>query len=178
MPIKCVCPNTCRLHDLCKCGELKGVRSKTCRKCYIPAKNPHVCNCGQPKHRSSINCMECGFYERKRKAVYRTTPIGKCFISGPNQPGRYVRIRDHARFCADFYGLTGKGCFCCGFPLEQVCHIKDISEFSPDTPICEVNAEDNLIVLCPNCHWLFDHGYPSVQALRDFISEIKGPETG
>ena len=33
-----------------------------------------------------------------------------------------------------------------------------ISNFSPDTPIKFVNDMRNLVLLCPNAHWEFDHG--------------------
>jgi hypothetical protein len=32
-----------------------------------------------------------------------------------------------------------------------------ISSFADDTPIDVINAPDNLLALCPNCHWEFDH---------------------
>lgn len=39
----------------------------------------------------------------------------------------------------------------------QVCHKRPISDFPLDTLVSEVNSLDNLIVLCPNHHWEFDH---------------------
>jgi hypothetical protein len=32
------------------------------------------------------------------------------------------------------------------------------TSFPLDTPISVVNSLDNLVGLCPNCHWEFDHG--------------------
>lgn len=50
-------------------------------------------------------------------------------------------------------------CQNCGYDKHtEVCHIKDISTFSEDTLISVVNSPDNLVRLCPNCHWEFDHG--------------------
>ena len=34
MPIKCQCPNECKLHDLCDCGASKQVYSLECKKCF------------------------------------------------------------------------------------------------------------------------------------------------
>lgn len=40
----------------------------------------------------------------------------------------------------------------------EICHIKPISEFSDDTLIAIINHPDNIVILCPNCHWEFDNG--------------------
>lgn len=37
-------------------------------------------------------------------------------------------------------------------------HIKAVSEFSDDTLISEINDINNLVGLCPNHHWEYDHG--------------------
>lgn len=38
------------------------------------------------------------------------------------------------------------------------CHIKAIKLSIKSTRISEINSLDNLIALCPNCHWEFDAG--------------------
>ena len=49
-------------------------------------------------------------------------------------------------------------CINCGYDKHvQTCHIKNISSFANDIKISEINSIDNLIYLCPNCHWEFDH---------------------
>ena len=40
----------------------------------------------------------------------------------------------------------------------EYAHIKPLSSFNLETPIGEINAENNILLLCPNCHWEFDHG--------------------
>jgi len=51
-----------------------------------------------------------------------------------------------------------KVCTHCGYSKHvEVCHIKAISEHSLDTNISVINEPSNLILLCPNCHWEFDH---------------------
>ena len=40
----------------------------------------------------------------------------------------------------------------------EVSHIKPISEWDEDTAIATINNLDNLIGLCPNCHWELDYG--------------------
>lgn len=52
-----------------------------------------------------------------------------------------------------------KHCIKCGYnKYYEVCHIKSVSSFSDDTLISEINDINNLIALCPNCHWEFDNG--------------------
>jgi hypothetical protein len=36
--------------------------------------------------------------------------------------------------------------------------MRSLTSFPLDTPIAVVNDLDNLVGLCPNCHWEFDHG--------------------
>lgn len=50
-------------------------------------------------------------------------------------------------------------CAICGYDLYvEIAHIKAVSDFPGDTLISEINSEDNLIALCPNHHWEYDHG--------------------
>lgn len=51
-----------------------------------------------------------------------------------------------------------KKCEICGYDkVFEVCHRKSVSDFSDDSLILDINSLDNLIALCPNCHWEFDH---------------------
>jgi hypothetical protein len=51
-------------------------------------------------------------------------------------------------------------CQACGYSLHiNVCHIKDIKDYSMDTKIGVINHLDNLVPLCPTHHWEFDHGH-------------------
>lgn len=55
--------------------------------------------------------------------------------------------------------LTKLPCHNCGYDKHvELCHIKAIKEFAPQSKLKEVNSEDNVIQLCPNCHWEFDKG--------------------
>lgn len=50
-------------------------------------------------------------------------------------------------------------CANCGYDKTvNVCHIKAVSDFDDEATIGEINALSNLIGLCPNCHWEYDHG--------------------
>ena len=52
-----------------------------------------------------------------------------------------------------------KKCQRCGYELfVEICHIKAVSSFSNEALLLEINAPENLIFLCPNCHHEFDAG--------------------
>ena len=71
---------------------------------------------------------------------------------------RFSSIRDSARRAIDKAEIL-KACLICGYDtVVQVCHLKSISSFPPETKISEVNSLENLVCLCPNHHWEMDHG--------------------
>jgi ferredoxin-like protein FixX len=47
----------------------------------------------------------------------------------------------------------------CGYEKHvQICHIMPVRQFPDDATLEEINDPSNLVLLCPNCHWEFDHG--------------------
>ena len=71
---------------------------------------------------------------------------------------RYTRIRDSAKRVYRNSNKPNK-CARCGYDKHyHVCHIKPIHLFDPTVPVSVVNHIDNLIALCPNCHWELDNG--------------------
>jgi hypothetical protein len=68
----------------------------------------------------------------------------------------YAFVRSRARRDAKKYGWNK--CRHCPFDAHvEIAHVKAIRDFSEDTPVNVINAKDNLMPLCPNCHWLFDN---------------------
>lgn len=50
-------------------------------------------------------------------------------------------------------------CFVCGYDKHvELAHIKPISSFAMSAKLSEVNSAENVVQLCPNCHWEFDNG--------------------
>jgi hypothetical protein len=67
-------------------------------------------------------------------------------------------IRRHA---VAVFAVSGRPAVCavCGYAKHiQIAHIKAVSEFGDNATIAEINASENLVALCPNHHWEFDHG--------------------
>lgn len=68
----------------------------------------------------------------------------------------FALIRSRARTFAKT--LNWNCCKYCGYDKHiEICHIKPIKDFSEDSLVSEVNHIDNLLPLCPNCHWEFDN---------------------
>lgn len=113
-----------------ECGELVGVGEKYSRRKYCDDCNPN-----------SADWDNITLKEVKEKRQYQS----------------HSRIRTLAR--KKFLKETNiSSCQHCGYDKHiEVCHIKGINEFSEDALISEINSLDNMIGLCPNCHWEFDN---------------------
>lgn len=65
-------------------------------------------------------------------------------------------VRQFARYWLNHLRL--EPCRHCGYDKHvELAHIKPISEYSIDATLGEINSEENIIPLCPNCHWEFDN---------------------
>ncbi len=142
----------------------------SCYNCGIETANPKFCsrscasitnNTSKPKRKAKMtSCISCG-----RTTVRRRRLCDECTVPdmslqeamytkhGPASASALVRsrarsvARDLERVCAN-----------CGYTKHvEVCHIKPISSFSLDTKLSVINDMSNLVLLCPNCHWEFDH---------------------
>lgn len=108
-------------------------------------------------YRYNKHCKQCRI---DGKHVHGNGPLDEQTIeqtlvrSGSN---RYDNIRVHAKW--KFRNDTGRlKCEKCGYDKHtELCHIKPISSFLKDTLVSVVNHRDNIMFLCPNCHWEFDH---------------------
>ena len=50
-------------------------------------------------------------------------------------------------------------CIICGYNKHvEIAHIKAVSDFDDSVKIKEINDISNLMALCPNHHWEYDHG--------------------
>ncbi len=84
---------------------------------------------------------------------------GQIFANAKNWQSARSGIRAHAKAAYDCSGRENK-CAICGYSVHvQIAHIKAVSAFPDEAMLTEINHPDNLIGLCPNHHWEFDHGY-------------------
>ena len=160
-----------------------------CKNCQQPTKNPKFCsrscaasftNKEQPKRKLTRKCSACdcdntvmnyrsSFCQlhqsltiASKKEKILNTALGeyrnRIKKNGLHASSADAAIRNFAR--SWFKELTQKPCACCGYEKHvELCHIKPLSEFSDKCLIKEANHKDNIIQLCPNCHWELDNGY-------------------
>lgn len=126
-----------------------------CLNCQKPTNNPKFC---------SMSCA--GSYnnkihpKRKKTHVLRQPKLNlditleEAIYTKHGAPNAYSLVRQRARAKMKHV----KQCSKCGYNKHvEVAHIKPINSYSRDTLVSIINADDNLLVLCPNCHWEFDH---------------------
>lgn len=117
------------------------------------------------------NCKYCNqeFYTKSSKRKYCSDkckyPNGlrkhktkqEIFELSKNWQTARTLIRKNAQ---DIFEISGKlkACAVCGYDKHyEICHIKAVSEFDGHAYLNEINDPNNLIALCPNCHWEYDH---------------------
>lgn len=93
----------------------------------------------------------------KSSPLFLTTK-GELLASRANYQSYRSSIR---KLAEEVYRKSGKGfeCAICGYDKHvEIAHIKAVSDFDDSALISEINSKDNLIALCPNHHWEYDHG--------------------
>jgi hypothetical protein len=162
-------------HNQCECGNKKQITSEICRLCYINKMNSlkiihkcSKCNVEISKSSKHSRCINCYRDDIRNNLIQKDETIGQFKYKNSKNPNHFVKIRQHARRIAEIHGLLDNGCSICSFPFVDVCHIKPIKEWEDDSLMSDVNDTENLIILCKNCHWLFDHGYNSIELIKNF----------
>lgn len=60
--------------------------------------------------------------------------------------------------------LTYGKCQVCSYNKHvELAHLKAVSQFDKKSLLKEVNNKDNILVLCPNCHYEYDNGLLSLE---------------
>ncbi len=120
----------------------KRYKTKRCKRCdaLILSKNTYC-----------PNCIKDGIHLKGGVFLKNKTIKDVLYQVGSN---KYGVIRQHAK---TVIRDRIQECSNCKYSKHvEICHIKAISCFSLDTTLEIVNHPDNLVLLCPNCHWEFD----------------------
>lgn len=137
----------------------KAMRSQQCRGCLVVI---------YPNQNSTLNafCDEC----REQKKHHRNgidrgeRTIEEVVIrKGTN---KYDQIREHAY---RIYKNERANPLCerCNYTRHiEICHIQSVPSFPLNTKLKVVNARENILFLCPNCHWEFDHEMLSLNEIK------------
>lgn len=111
-----------------------------------------------PRDKKSKYCITCR--ETKAYSVSRFTAYDSTLAELKEKYSTlqyHAKIRGYAR-SVYFSRQKVKSCLICGYSKHvDVCHVRDIKDFSLDAKLSEVNHPDNLVALCKNHHWEFDN---------------------
>lgn len=145
-------PKYCSRSCSAKANNKNPKRKKT-KKCII-------CKCLINKRNSY--CSDCYTkitHERSENLLNHTLEFytNKEWLNNTHKSNFYSHIRSMCHI--QHKDKKKLPCYLCGYDKHvELCHIKPISSFSANSTVKEINAEDNVIQLCRNCHWEFDHG--------------------
>jgi hypothetical protein len=128
-------------------------------------------NCKESYNKSSANTSEsfCEICAKERplrmvemKAGLKAKTLAEytrlLSVEGKHPSWRHSHIR---LFCRSWNkALTVLPCQYCSYSLHvELCHIKPVASFDETATLGEVNDPSNILVLCRNHHWEFDHGH-------------------
>ena len=102
------------------------------------------------------SCAVCGEAIRSnRKYCVDCRPVARGGTKGKTRNRRnYICTQARKIYFSDRPGL----CVICGYDKHiQVCHVIDVSLYPEGTSYLIINHPANLVGLCPNHHWEFDH---------------------
>lgn len=151
-------------------SELKKSENTFCSKSCAATHN----NSLKPKQEKSVyikvpkTCISCNTTYSKDGRDATNTCSRLCFVElGMKQrimkdvikragANTYDTIRQNARAYSKYFYPSK--CMLCDYTKHyEVCHVKDLKDFTREETLYEINNKTNLIHLCPNCHWEFDN---------------------
>lgn len=107
--------------------------------------------------RSSVYCSSCFLALPSRRELTLGYIKNGPAVKGRHPSWRWAQVREFARRWNK--PLLELPCANCGYSKHvELAHIRAISSFPETATLGEVNAPSNVIQLCRNCHWEFDHG--------------------
>lgn len=146
-----------------------------------------------PNSASSLACAHCLVNPKERRSRYCTT----CRDTKAYRfTGRRTAEDVTLQVLKDKYGLSQyhakirgyartvyyrtqrpKSCAICDYAKHvDICHIKDLKDFTLESKLSEVNHPENLVALCKNHHWEFDNhmlSEPDSEILRLFSNLVE-----
>lgn len=102
-------------------------------------------------------CKKCQNNKNTLKNLTLKECKDKLSIKGKHVSWTTTYVRQHN----SSYNKSLKKLPCqkCGYSKHvELAHIKPVSSFQDTAFLEEINSSDNILVLCPNCHWEFDSG--------------------
>ena len=123
----------------------------------------YVCPyCPNSKKPASKSCRECSNSRRNRSNNLDNKTLEELKLE-------YGHAQYHAKLRGDsratyLFSKKPMSCSICDYDKHvDICHIIDIKNFPMETLVSEVNNINNLVALCRNHHWEFDHNKLSTE---------------
>jgi len=153
-----------RAHEIIRDVRRKRFCNRSCAAFFHhgrPEPAPRLCQtCGEVIVQGSRLRKYCADHPRGRmpRVSIGTRTKGNLFATRPNWQSARNAIRNHAKTVFAKSGLPLR-CYVCNYDYHvQIAHKVPVSNFPKSAPLSQVNAIDNLVALCPNHHWEYDHG--------------------
>lgn len=124
------------------------------------SKKPECRRCGKEvEYHAAKFCKECintGWDKTYPELPYALRTLGyELKLNKHTGANKFNKIRGWARF---YNKENIKKCERCGYEKHvEVCHKRAINDFPLETLLTEINSKNNLLFLCPNCHWEHDN---------------------
>lgn len=145
--------------------------------------NPKVGRIGQSLEKRILKIYNGGWYAYKGDYQYLPDEVEyyeKEYFEGERkliQVNAYERSREAREKCIQIHGTI---CAACNFDFESTygehgkgfIHVHHITRLSLNNKRCEVNPENDLIPLCPNCHAMIHRFKEKELSLDDLKSLI------
>lgn len=149
----------------------------SCLHCGAETANPKYCsrshaaihtNQQAPKRRLTHKCPQCNTLipasrqlcavHGKRKANYLLLTVAQLKAKDALKHPSYYRgyLNSITRLLNAHRPRVCQGC---GYDKHvEYCHVQPINSFPDSVAVQVVSGPENILVLCPNCHWEYDHG--------------------
>lgn len=152
-----------------------------CIQCGTETTNPKFCsrscstihnNLKSPRRTKTKVCAdeECNelILSSRSYCVNHKYRGSKYRTIGELRKGAGYQINAYARSIARAWAKKNidiSECAVCGYSNHvEVCHIEPLASFPDDTPLVDTYT-NNVIGLCPNHHWEFDHGMLTIEEI-------------
>lgn len=131
------CSKSCSATHSNKLSPKRKLGGTCCKTCSIPIRAGYT------------YCSEC-FSTRVKDMT-----LSEAIYYQHHKSSAFALVRSRARTACRHLPQV---CQTCGYDKHvEICHKKAVKDFPLTTLLSEVNAPENLIILCPNCHWELDH---------------------
>lgn len=150
------------MNNCLHCGA-ETANAKYCSRSCANRVNGHLF---PSRQRLARSCKHCGTALLTRRTTCDACNPG--FVDWRTVQLQQLKAKALQQYAAQIRSLARevyrksnrpKACAVCGYHTHfEVCHVRPISDFLPTDYVADVNQLDNLVALCPNHHWEFDHG--------------------